>query len=774
MLCFRYNYDHGETVMTTSYRIPNLVWIGLIALTLYSSSVASALGQECLLVDTGHVTMEGPYTRPDARGVELGHITVDLPAIPWKSDKFDSGTLHEYIEVISRPTDNPVRAVFVLEEGKANGTVVPFGHHWWGNAVITTPGVYTRQYDTASIKPQDGTRPHACPLVDNPDSLVEPDVDVLRLQFVIQHYDYNVRPRTIGLDAPEFAAPWQIRVMWVAVAEGANFSGWDNYINGHGIRHRWMRTVAMRDGEKLNTTVWRPGNGSYPTVLSRGYKHYGKDGPKRRVKDWNDAGYAYVVQQCRGNGGEDGTRFIPDDLDGYDCVEWIARQPFCDGQVAMYGGSYWGATQWRAATAKPPSLKAIIPSDTAVDQWKFAYRSNGAVHLKMTSQGRVFPSGANWTPNQWREKLMHLPLITMDTDVAGSLGDSPLWNDYIRHSSFDDYWKTLSMRDGNKYALVDIPIYIMGGWRDYYGGASLAAFNTLRALGNSPDVRVRIGNEGHTGQPNITESIKFLDYHLKGISNGLPDEPKIKIAVQIGEKKGDVKWRQAGQWPLPETKFKKLFLSSPDGTRTGSLQTRPGRNERPTVYTYDPADPVETIAANGSHIYPPVPGLITDEISDLSSLEKRDDVLIFTTSPLKDDMEIVGPIEAHLWAASSACDTDFIVRLIDVTPQGRALNVTEGIVRTRFRDSIWGEPFLINPGQIYEYTIELMPAAIVFHRDHRIGIHIQSSCWPLWDRNQNTGKAIGMDAEMIVAQQKIYHDKNHPSHIILPVVAEGN
>jgi putative CocE/NonD family hydrolase len=391
----------------------------------------------------------------------------------------------------------------------------------------------------------------------------------------------------------------------------------------------------------------------------------------------------------------------------------------------------------------------------------------------MTSQSRVFPSGADWTPNQWREKLMHLPLITMDTDAAGSLGDNPLWNDYIRHSSFDDYWKALSMRDSNKYALVDVPVYIMGGWRDYYGGASLAAFNALKALGDSPDVRVRIGSEGHTGRPAIAESIKFLDYHLKGIDNGLPDEPAVKFAIQIGEAKEDVTWRQAAQWPPPDTHFKKFYLSSPDGTRSGSLQTEPGRDELPTAYTYDPADPVETIAANGSHIYPPVPGLISDRISDLSSLEGRDDVLVFATSPLNENTEIVGPVEACLWASSSARDTDFIVRLIDVTPQGKALNVTEGIVRARFRNSIWEQPSLINPGQIYEYTIELMPAAIVFRRGHRIGIHVQSSCWPLWDRNQNTGKPIGMDAEVIVARQKIYHDKDHPSRIILPIFSDG-
>ncbi|MHC4404817.1 MAG: hypothetical protein ACYTG0_34645 [Planctomycetota bacterium] len=223
-------------------------WAGLVLLVLHTSLAAFAVNQERLLVDTGRVTIPGAYTRPHAPGVELGHITVDLPDIRWEHDLFNSGTIHEYIEVISRPTDNPVRAIFVLEEGRINGAVVPFGHHWWGNTVITTPGVYTRQYDTASIKPRDGTRPHPHPLVDDPDSLTNPNVDVLRLDFVIQHYDYNIRPRTIRLDSPEFAAPWQIRVMWVAVAEGATFSGWDNYINGP--RHTSPLDAHRRDARR--------------------------------------------------------------------------------------------------------------------------------------------------------------------------------------------------------------------------------------------------------------------------------------------------------------------------------------------------------------------------------------------------------------------------------------------------------------------------------------------------------------------------------------------
>jgi len=180
------------------------------------------------------------------------------------------------------------------------------------------------------------------------------------------------------------------------------------------------------------------------------------------------------------------------------------------------------------------------------------------------------------------------------------------------------------------------------------------------------------------------------------------------------------------------------------------------------------ADPVLTLGANGSHF--PVLNLISVGPTDQQANENRHDVLIYTGPELTRDTEVIGPVEARLHAASSARDTDFTIKLIDVYPDGKSLNVTEGIVRARFRDSIWDAPSLIEPGKIYEYKIELLPIAIIFKKNHHIRIHISSSSWPLWDRNQNTGNPIGMDAEMIVAQQTIYHDTEHPSRIILPII----
>ena len=259
--------------------------------------------------------------------------------------------------------------------------------------------------------------------------------------------------------------------------------------------------VPMRDGVSLPTRIWRPIEaGVYPAVLTRGYtvgglgeRYYGK---LRVSQCFTDAGYVFVDQQCRGEGGAEGGRFFPDDDDGYDCIEWVGRQAWCNGQVAMWGGSYWGATQWRAAVAQPPSLKAIVPGFVNAEHWKQGYRSQGAIHLKMTTQSnRAIPRGT-YTLDDWKQMLMYLPLIDMDYEFLGR--EDPLWNDYISHSCYDDYWKAIGMREGCKYEKVNVPTYIMAGFRDYYAGAAFESYLVLRAVGNVAEIRIHVGDYGHS------------------------------------------------------------------------------------------------------------------------------------------------------------------------------------------------------------------------------------------------------------------------------------
>jgi len=516
--------------------------------------------------------------------------------------------------------------------------------------------------------------------------------------------------------------------------------------------------MPMRDGTGLRTTVFTPGEGSHPVVLTRGYYAWNADNP--HAARFNEADYAFVSQQCRDGGGAAGDRFLPDDQDGYDCVEWIAQQPWCDGQVAMWGGSYYGMTCWRAAVAQPPSLEAIIPGFMDPDVWKAGYRSDGAIHLKMTTQtDRAIPRG-EYSLDEWKRMLMFLPLIDMDREFLGH--EDPLWNDYISHSSYDDYWRRIAVREGEGYARVRIPVYLMAGFRDYYAGVAFDAFQALRQVNATPEIRVKVGDMGHSGAPDIVETVRWLDWLLKGQDTGIADEPRVKVQVRGGG------WRSADDWPIPDTQFTPLYLSSSDGARIGDLLAAPPGDEPPTTYVYDPEDPCPTLGANGSHF--PVPGLIEIGPVDQRPNEGRQDVLVYTGPPLDAPVEVVGPIEVTLHAASSAPDTDFTVKLIDVQPDGAALNVTEGIMRTRFRKSIWEEPELIEPGEVYEYRIELLPAAVVFGAGHRIRVHVSSSNWPLWDRNQNTGNPIGMDAEVRTAEQTIYHDRAHPSCIVLPIL----
>ncbi|MHC4579850.1 MAG: CocE/NonD family hydrolase [Planctomycetota bacterium] len=517
--------------------------------------------------------------------------------------------------------------------------------------------------------------------------------------------------------------------------------------------------VPMSDGTELPTKIWKPRSGSYPAVLTRGYRAGGLG--RRHAGRFTDAGYIFVDQQCRGNGGSDGGRFFPDDRDGYDCIEWISKQPWCDGKIAMWGGSYWGITQWRAAVAQHPNLKAIVPGFTDASYWKNGYRSHGAIHLKMTTQSnRAIPSRRKYSLEQWKQMLMYLPLIDMDRAFLGR--EDGLWNDYISHSCYDDYWKALSMREGNQYGKVKIPVYIMAGFRDYYSGAAFESYSALKAVSEVDEIRVRVADIGHSGAPDVVETIRWLDHVLKGVDTGIAEEPPIKLQVRGG------KWRLEHQWPLEETRFTKFYFRGPNGSKRGMLSTTAPGDESPTRYVYDPNDPVLTLGANGSH--ESIPGLIEVGPVDQRRNEKRQDVLVYTSASLTTDMEVIGPVEVKLYAASSATDTDFTAKLIDVYPDGTALNITEGIVRTRFRQSIWEAPSLTTPGRVYEYRIELLPVAVVFAKGHCIRVHLSSSSWPLWDRNQNTGKPIGMDMDMQIAEQTIYHDQAHPSHIILPII----
>ncbi len=537
--------------------------------------------------------------------------------------------------------------------------------------------------------------------------------------------------------------------------------------------------VPMRDGVKLRTKIIRPGSGKYPVVLIRGYDTDFWGGISSRFLE---AGYVFVGQATRGHLGSEGAqgmdnRFFDDADDGYDCIDWIASQPWCDGKIAMYGSSYYGSTQWLTAPEGHPNLKAIVPQNASPDPWQRMYRDHGAVQLAHTAR-RIH----DYSPEAkqkvegfgWWNWYRHLPLITLDT--AAGTRPNKLYNDYVSHSTYDDFWKAIGTR--HKLDKIRIPVYLMSGWYDNYPGLTLEYFQKLTALGASDEIRVAISPTTHTrnavvgdrdfgdnpAKDEIGLAIRWLNSVVKGERNVIPEEPKVRIFVM-----GINKWRLENDWPLARTRFTKYYLHAND-QKDGSLSTTPPQGEKPTRYVYDPEDPVLTLG--GNHSATAIPGVIRAGPVDQRPNESRPDVLTFTSRAMAEDYEVTGPIAVKLFAASSARDTDFIARLLDVYPDGTAFNLTEGIIRARFRESIWEPPRLLELGKIYEYTIELLPTANVFLKGHRIRVHITSSNFPMWDRNPNTGNEQGTDTELKVAEQTIYHDESHPSHILLPVIPE--
>ena len=261
----------------------------------------------------------------------------------------------------------------------------------------------------------------------------------------------------------------------------------------------------------------------------------------------------------------------------------------------------------------------------------------------------------------------------------------------------------------------------------------------------------------------IEEQLRWYDIRLKGIENGMDDEPPIRIFVM-----GDNEFRFENEWPLARTRYTNYYLHSRGGANTlygnGALSTEMPGNEPPDRYSYDPNDPVPTLGGQIMAIQMTVSGPW-----DRRPVERRDDVLVYTTEPLAEDVEVTGPVFLHLSVESSAPDTDFTGTLVDVHPDGKAIIICEGLLRCRYRDSI-EDPTLMTPGETYELTVDMWETSNVFKAGHSIRLEVSSSNFPRFDRNLNTGSQPGMDAEMNIAEQTIFHDAERPSYLTLPVI----
>ena len=569
--------------------------------------------------------------------------------------------------------------------------------------------------------------------------------------------------------------------------------------------------IELRDGVTTYAKVYRPdAPGRFPTLLSR--TPYDKSGPASASGSMDafraaTNGYAVVIQDVRGRYSSEGEfyPFFNEIDDGYDSVEWAGSQPWSSGKVGMWGNSYVGATQWLAAISRPPSLAAMIPGVTASDY-----------HEGWTWQGGAFELGfnLNWAlnffvagnyaslskhlglPAEGLEKLTdaiddnfsafrYLPLKEWP-DLKPNL--APYYYDWIDHPEYDDYWKKVSIEE--HHSQIEVPALSYGGWYDIFQGGTIRNFSRMRELGASDRARsgqrLLIGPWVHEGTATHSAGayyfgkraagahmdihglmLRYYDRMLKDMDNGVDGEKPVRIFVM-----GDNVWRHEDEWPLSRAQPTPFYFHSAGKANTlngdGALSTNPPAGEPPDVFHYNPLDPVPS-NGGGLCCYP---ALMPSGAFDQRPIEARPDVLVYSTPPLPEDVEVTGPVTVTLYAASSARDTDFTAKLVDVEENGAARNLTDGIIRARYRTPR-SPAQLIEPGQVYEYTIDLWATSNVFKKGHRIRVEVSSSNFPRFDRNTNTGNPIGEDAGFLPALQTVYHEGKHASHVTLPVVPTG-
>ncbi|QSO46831.1 CocE/NonD family hydrolase [Alicyclobacillus mengziensis] len=566
--------------------------------------------------------------------------------------------------------------------------------------------------------------------------------------------------------------------------------------------------IPMRDGVTLRANVFRPeADGKYPVILTR--LPYGKDtafsyallDPVRMA----EAGYIVVIQDVRGRFSSEGQYkgFIQEFDDGYDTVEWAANMPGSNGSVGMYGASYFAFTQWAAAASGHPALKVVTPMVAFDDGWGGVGFRNGAYEWGLAASWYL---GAMVLPEIARTKKdsPDFPLLfgrlVHDADHLSESGyfELPL-KDFapmkradvlpeffhqMLENRYSDAWRAISIHP--HYDSMQVDAHLIGGWYDVFLKSTIESFVRMKKLGR--EARLVIGPWTHSNYGNGVGDLDFgmaansnfldlkydptalhqrwFDARLKGVENELAAEPPLRIFVM-----GENKWRFSSDWPLPETVYTPVYLtsgghahsSSTDGKLT--MGTLPSENSADNdTYAYDPGDPVLTNGGNllMTPLYPPGP-------KDQTTTEAREDVLVYTSDVLSQPLEITGPLKAKLWVTSSAKDTDFIVRLCDVDEKGRSINLADGVVRMRYRNS-FEHPELIVPGEVYEIEVDLWATSNVYLPGHRIRVQVTSSNFPRWNRNLNTGASNEESAEFVTATQTILHDANHPSHILLPVI----
>ncbi len=545
--------------------------------------------------------------------------------------------------------------------------------------------------------------------------------------------------------------------------------------------------AEMRDGVVLRADVYRPdAPGRYPVLVQR--TPYSKDSEScvEQGHRLAERGYVVVQQDVRGRYRSDG-EFQPgffsaehrDAEDGYDTVEWSAGLPWSTGKVGTFGGSYCGWTQWELAHTRPPHLAAMIPSAIAANLldremsgvlrlgrvlWWSVNTLAPDVRLRLgdepgpTTTDEAERLYLERDRNKW---LWHLPLAEIPDEALSGVGKH--WRSWLADHASDHFGFLERHRE------VAVPALTTTGWYDQQIGA-IKNFTGMRTNGMTKEARsgqrLIVGPWSHTidfsssqvgeldfGPEAVRDFFQVADdwfgHWLKGESTGVEEWPPVQLFVM-----GANRWRAEEDWPPPGVEYADYHLHG-----GGKLSPVPSSDDPPDSYDYDPRDPVMTLYSPQGQ----------QEPQDQRALDGRRDVLVYQTDPLEEPVEVTGPITVRLWAASSARDTDFVVKLMDVRPDGFVQELCYGIVRARYRES-FASPSLIEPGRAYEYTIKVNPTSNLFRRGHRIRLDVSSSDFPNFDRNHNTGGDDYFESTLATARQTVYHDRERPSRVVLPVI----
>ena len=555
------------------------------------------------------------------------------------------------------------------------------------------------------------------------------------------------------------------------------------------VKHEEKIMVSMSDGISLATTVFLPGNpdikeeialkGPFPTILMRT--------PYNRKRYWDifkfvSRGYAVVIQDTRGRYDSEGTflPFVDEKSDGDETISWIAKQSWCDGNIGMIGASYGGMVQWHAAYKGNPYLKCLISQNPG-----------GPGHVDSPYQSGSFTTGyLTWflivgsTPEEFekakRKSLydvaMTLPLIDADKRAVGH--EISFWREFLKHPTLDDFWKKGDIKRWAEN--IDLPVLFVSGWYDDVLRGTIYYYDMMKGNDRKSQYlilgpwrhgfnRTRKINKFTFGDNAIMEDLNYInvrwfDYWLKGIENGMEKDPLVQYYTM-----GENRWKTADTWPPKNVEKEEWYFHSKgmankpeDGGWIGLVSPH---KEKPDHYIYDPRNPTPYLCdMRYNELNPP---------EDYQEVERRQDTLVYTSELLKEDLEISGDVSSVIYASTDCRDTDWLVRLTDVFPDGQSIRLVDGLVKARFRKSVEKEE-LITPGKIYEYRIPMTWTSHKFLKGHRLRVSIASASAGYLVVNTNTGSPVATDTEYKTAHQTIYHDEKYPSHIILPVYKEGN